>query len=55
MPPRGSPSLQSGGRNQKWPTSGHGGYITLAAWGGPHRFKTGGKIKGGAQVGKVAT
>ena len=23
--------VQSGGHNQKWPTSGQGGYITLAA------------------------
>ena len=34
-PPGGSPPLQSGGRNQKWPTSGQGGYITTAAWGFP--------------------
>ena len=27
--------LQSGGHNQKWPTNGQGGYITLAAWGVP--------------------
>ena len=25
--------LQSGGQNQKWPTSGPGGYITPAVWG----------------------
>ena len=83
MPPTGSPPLQSGGQNQKWPTSGQGGYITPAAWGvptasergaksevahkwagwrhnpcrlrGPHRFKAGGRIKSGPQVGKVAT
>ena len=35
LPPRGSPPLQSGGQNQKWPTSGQGGYITPAAWGNP--------------------
>ena len=35
MPPGGSPPLQSGGHNQKWPTSGQGGYITPAAWGSP--------------------
>ena len=35
LPPRGSPPLQSGGRRQKWPTSGQGGYITPAAWGVP--------------------
>ena len=33
LPPGGSPPLQSRGQNQKWPTSGQGGYITLAAWG----------------------
>ena len=79
----GSPPLQSGGQNQKWPTSGQGGYITLAAWvvptaskrgaesevahkwarwlhnpyrlGGPHRFRAGGRIRSGPQVGQVAT
>ena len=35
MPPRGSPLRHSGGQNQKWPTSGLGGYITLAAEGLP--------------------
>ena len=83
LPPRGSPPLQSGGRNQKWPTNGQGGYITLAAsgiptpaergaksevahkwarWlhhpcrlGDPQRLKTGGKIRSGPQMGKVAT
>ena len=79
----GSPALRRGGRNQRWPTSGQGGYITRAAWGvptasergaesevahkwarwlhnpyrvgGPHRFREGGRIRGGPQVGKVAT
>ena len=83
MPPRGSPPLQSGGQNQKWPINGQGGYISPAAsgiptaskrvaksevahkwarWlhhpchlGDPHRFKAGGKIRSGPQVGKVAT
>ena len=83
LPPRGSPPLQSGGQNQKWPIHGQGGYITPAAsgintaskrgaksevahtwarWlhnpcrlGDPHRFKAGGKIRSGPQVGKVAT
>ena len=27
---RGSPPLQSGGQNQKWPTCGQGGYVTPA-------------------------
>ena len=31
----GSPPPQSGGQNQKWPTSGQRGYITPAAWGVP--------------------
>ena len=31
LPPQGSPLLQSGGQNQKWPINGQGGYITLAA------------------------
>ena len=35
LPPGGSPPLQSGGQNHKWPTSGQGGYITPAAWGVP--------------------
>ena len=83
LPPQGSQPLQSGGQNQKWPTSGQGGYITPAAsgiptalkrgaksevahkwarWlhhpcrlGDPHRFRAGGKIRSGPQVGKVAT
>ena len=35
LPPRGSPPLQSGGQNQKWPTCGQGGYLTPAASGIP--------------------
>ena len=35
LPPEGSPTLQSGGQNQNWPTSGQGGYITPAALGVP--------------------
>ena len=82
LPPRGSPSLEGRGQNQKWPTTGPSGYITLAAWrvptasqreavlemaqkwagwlhnpcrlGGPHRFKAGGRIRSGPQVGQVA-
>ena len=30
LPCRGSPPLQSGGQNQKWPTCGQSGYITAA-------------------------
>ena len=83
LPYRGSPPLQRGGQNQKWPTSGQSGYLTPAVSGipgasergaksevahkwakwlthpcrirDPHRFREGGKIKSGAQVGKVAT
>ena len=83
LPYRGSPPLQSGGQNQKWPTSGQNGYLTPAVsgiptaservaksevahkwakWlphpcriGDPHRFKAGGKVRSGPQVGKVAT
>ena len=83
LPYRGSPPLQSGGQNQKWPTSGQNGYLTLAVsgiptasqrgaksevahkwakWlphpcriGDPHRFRAGGKIRSGPQVGKMAT
>ena len=83
LPSRGSPPLQSGGQNQKWPTSGQNGYVTPAVsgiptasergaksevahlwakWlphpyriGDPHRFRAGGKIRSGPQVGKMAT
>ena len=83
LPYRGSQLLQSGGQNQKWPTSGQTGYLTPAVsgsptapergtksevahkwanWlphpcriGEPHRFRAGGKIRSGPQVGKVAT
>ena len=80
---RGSPPLQSGGQNEKWPTSGQSGYLTRAVsgiptasergaesevahkwakWlphpcriGDPHRFRAGGRMRSGPQVGKVAT
>ena len=55
LPPWGSPPLQSGGQNQKWPTSGQGGYITSAAWGVPTASERGDRIRSGPQVGKVAT
>ena len=41
MPPWGSPPLQSGGLNQKWPTWGQGGYVTLAASGNPSASERG--------------
>ena len=83
LPYRGAPPLQSGGQNQKWPTSGQIGYLIPAVsgsptasergakseeahkwanWlphpcriGEPHRFRAGGKIRSGPQVGKLAT
>ena len=55
LPYRGSPPLQSGGQSQKWPTSGQSGYLTPAVSGDPHRFRAGGKVRSGPQVGKVAT
>ena len=83
LPYRGAPPLQSGGQNQKWPTSGQSGYLTPAVsgsptaaergaksevahkwanWlphpcriGEPHRFRAGGKIRSGPQVGEMAT
>ena len=35
VPSRGSPPLQSGGQNQKWPTCGQSGYVTPAVSGIP--------------------
>ena len=55
LPSRGSPLLHSGGQNQKWPTSGQSGYIIPCRLGDPRRFRAGGKIRSGPQVGKVAT
>ena len=83
LPYRGCPPLQSGGQNQKWPTSGQSGYLTPAVsgipaavergsksevahkwakWlphpcriGDPRRFRVGGRIRSGPQVGKLAT
>ena len=43
LPPQGSPPLQSGGRNQKWPTCGQGGYVTPAALGIPTALERGAK------------
>ena len=47
--------FKAGGQNHKWPTSGQGDYMTLAAWGIPTASEQGGCIRGGPQVGKVAT
>ena len=55
LPYRGAPLLQSGGQNQKWPTSGQSGYLTPAVSGIPTASERGGKIRSGPQVGKVAT
>ena len=44
LPYRGSPPLQSGGYNQKWPTSGQIGYLTPAVflfWACPPQLRTG--------------
>ena len=43
LPPRGSPPLQSGGQNQKWPTCGQHGYVTPAASGIPSASERGAK------------
>ena len=47
--------IRAGDQNQKWPTSGQGGYITLAASGVPTASERGDRIRIGPQVGKVAT
>ena len=43
LPARGSPPLQSGGQNQKWPTSGQSGYVTPAVSGIPTASERGAK------------
>ena len=43
LPYRGSPPLQSGGQNQKWPTSGQSGYLTPAVSGIPAATEQGAK------------
>ena len=43
LPSRGSPPLQSGGQNQKWPTSGQSGYLTPAVSGIPTAAERGTK------------
>ena len=42
LPSRGSPPLQSGGGNQKWPTSRQSGYVTPAVSGIPTAAERGG-------------
>ena len=43
LPSRGSPPLQSGGQNQKWPTCGQNGYVTPAVSGIPTASERGAK------------
>ena len=43
LPSRGSPPLQSGAQNQKWPTCGQNGYITPAVSGIPKASERGAK------------
>ena len=43
LPSRGSPRLQSGGQNQKWPTCGQNGYLTPVVSGIPTATKPGAK------------
>ena len=43
LPSRGSPSLQSGGQNQKWPPCGQSGYVTPAVSGIPTASERGAK------------
>ena len=47
LQPRGSPPLQSGGQNQKWPINGQSGYATPAASGIPSASKRGAKSEVG--------
>ena len=55
LPPKGSRALESGWQDQKWRTSGEGGYITLATWGVPTASEREGECRGGPQVSNVAT
>ena len=54
LPSRGSPPLQSGGQNQKWPTCGQSGYVTPAVSEIPTAAERGGGIRSGPLLGKVA-
>ena len=47
--------FRAGGQNQKWPTCGQGGYVTLAVSGIPTASERGDTIRSGPLVGKVAT
>ena len=47
LPYRGAPPLQSGGQNQKWPTSGQIGYLTPAVSGSPTASERGAKSESG--------
>ena len=47
LPSLGSPPLQSGGQNQKWPTCGQSGYVTAAVSGIPTASERGAKSEGG--------
>ena len=46
LPSRGSPQLQRGGQNQKWPTYGQSGYVTPAVSGIPSASERGAKSEG---------
>ena len=45
LPSRGSPPLQGGEQNQKWPTCGQGGYVTPTVSGIPTAAERGGNHK----------
>ena len=47
--------FRAGGQNQKWPTCGQNGYLTLAVSGIPTASERGDKIRRGPLVGKMAT
>ena len=51
----GSPPIQSGGCNQKWPTGGQGSSIMRAFLVVPTASEQGDRIRVDPQVGKVAT
>ena len=51
----GSPTLQSRGQNQQWPTSRQISHIIFAMWRVHLRFRVGGNISSGLEVGRLAT